>query len=314
MSAPSEAPPTYEAATSSTNSTGTASYLHPTPQSVRERNGIPPQSRRSMEDEARPLPEGWIRQYDSKEHHQFFVDTTVDPPRSIWKHPYDDERYLASLPEEERTLIQMRFHQPSEADLRAEATDDEDGEHAHANAGTTSSSSAQLPPRPEAAPKGIHKFGRKMKDKLTSSTHEERERERANRAQEERAAYERHQKIRAAMAKAMETGQPQLLGKDKNGKDVYIEPPAVDPGYGGYGGGFGGGYGGSAYGGRYPGGYGYNPYQTGIYATPNARYIRPAQPYNRGYGAGYGGGLGLPLAAGLGGGLLFGKPLHHSGL
>lgn len=45
------------------------------------KNGIPPQSRRSMEDENRELPPGWIRQYDPQEHHQFFVDTTANPPR-----------------------------------------------------------------------------------------------------------------------------------------------------------------------------------------------------------------------------------------
>lgn len=280
------APPTYEAATSSTNSTGTASYRH------QERNGIPPQSRRSMEDEARPLPAGWIRQYDAKEHHQFFVDTTKEPPRSIWTHPYDDETYLSSLSRAERAKISGMHRVPSEADMRAEDTDEDDHDHHHSHA------TAPLPQRPDAEPKGIHKLGRKMKDKFTSSTHAEREAERAKRAEEERRVYEMHQKIRRAMATAMETGQPQLLGKDKDGKDVYIEPPAQT----GYGGGYGG-----AYGGSYGGGYGYNPYDTGVYATPNSRYIRPAAPYSRPYGYGYGGGMGLPLAAGLGGGLLFGE-------
>merc|ERR1711939_1055393 len=76
-----------------------------------------------------------------------------------------------------------------------------------------------------------------MKDKLPSSSHEEREAQRRKRAQEEQEAYQRHLHIRRQMSKAMETGEPQLLGKDRNGKDVYIEPPQMPRGYPGYGGG-----------------------------------------------------------------------------
>ena len=42
---------------------------------------IPADRRRSMEDEHRSLPRGWVRQYDDRNHHQFFVDTNADPPR-----------------------------------------------------------------------------------------------------------------------------------------------------------------------------------------------------------------------------------------
>jgi hypothetical protein len=100
--------------------------------------------------------------------------------------------------------------------------------------------------------------------------------------------------MRIQMAKAAETGVPQLLGKDSDGKDVYIEPPGGPGGYDEFG---GGGYGGSAY--------GYNPYRQGPYADPNAKFVRPPNPYARPYGYGYGGGYGLPLL-GLGGGLLLG--------
>jgi hypothetical protein len=144
---------------------------------------------------------------------------------------------------------------------------------------------------------GPHKLGRKVKDKLTNSTHQEREEKRRKREEEERKMYAQHQHIRRQMSLAAETGQPQLLGKDSQGKDVYIEPPS-DP----YGGGFGsfGGYSGGR-------GYGYSPYSSqGVYNTPNARYIRPQQPYGRPYGYGYGGGYGLPIGLGLGGGLLLG--------
>jgi len=253
-----------------------------------------------MEDENRPLPDGWVRQYDSKEHHQFFVDTRANPPRSIWHHPYDDEIFMKSLPAQERTRIQGLHRIPTDTDIMHESSDEDD----HVGHGT-----GELPPRPEPPATGVHKLGRKLKDKVTSSTHEQREKEREQRAQDEERAYRAHQAIRAAMSKAAETGEPQLLGKDKDGKDVYIEPP--------YGSGQGmqgtTGFGGNA---GYPGtsrygdrGYGINPYSQGPYANPNARFIRPQDPYSRPYGGGYGGGYGLPLGLGLGGGLLGGSLL-----
>jgi hypothetical protein len=232
--------------------------------------------RRSMEDEARPLPHGWVRQYDSKAQHQFFVDTTAEPPRSIWHHPYDDETYLSSLSPSEREEIQKLHRVPTHADIEAESFADD--EHHHHSTGVH-----------EAPPKGVHKLGRRVKDKLTHSTHEEREARRREREEEERRAYAQHQHFRTQMAKAAEIGTPQLLGKDRDGKDVYIEPPGGPGGYG-YGGG---------------GAYGYNPYNQGPYGDPNAKFIRPPNPYERPYGYGYGGGYGLPLL-GLGGGLLLG--------
>lgn len=96
------------------------------------------------------------------------------------------------------------------------------------------------------------------------------------------------------MMKAEQTGQPQLVGKDRNGKDVYVEPPRAGGLYGGGGGMYGGG------------GYGYNPYQQSPYSNPNSVYTRPQVPYGRPYGYGYGGGLGMPLVGGLMGGMLLG--------
>lgn len=96
------------------------------------------------------------------------------------------------------------------------------------------------------------------------------------------------------MARAMQTGQPQFLCKDQQGRDVYIEPPGS------------GGRGYAAYGQQ---GYGYNPYSQGPYANPNVRFVRPSGPYGRPYGFGYGGGIGAPVAAGLLGGALLGGVL-----
>ncbi|KAG8870708.1 hypothetical protein FRB98_001386 [Tulasnella sp. 332] len=49
--------------------------------------------RLSIEDESRPLPEGWIRQLDPSSDHHFYVDTQTNPPRSIWVHPFEDPEW-----------------------------------------------------------------------------------------------------------------------------------------------------------------------------------------------------------------------------
>ncbi|KAL2042496.1 hypothetical protein N7G274_004989 [Stereocaulon virgatum] len=293
MTTPSDAPPSYEQITGSSSGAGAGSSRRPTETSTssttfyKERNGIPGLTRRSMEDEGRPLPYGWIRQYDPDNHHQFFVNTNVEPPKSVWHHPYDDEEYMNSLDPIERKKIQGMKRVPSEADIEAESSDDDEGHH-HSHSMKAAAGTAVLPPRPSGAEQsgGVTKFGRRMKDKMTGTTHEQRERKRIQRAEEERRTYQRHMELRQAMSRAAQTGQPQFIGKDHNGRDVYIEPPqgAGPP----------------------QGAYGYNPYQQGPYANPNATFIRPQYPYSRPYGGGYGGGFGLPLAGGLMGGALLG--------
>ncbi|KIW05565.1 uncharacterized protein PV09_03440 [Verruconis gallopava] len=286
---PNEPPPSYEQSTGRTK-IGTTG-LRTVPEA---RNGITPAQRRSMEDENRPLPDGWIRQFDHQSNHQFFVDTRANPPRSIWHHPYDDEQYLASLSPEEREIVTHLHRSISLKDIAVESSDDEAGsstkKHKHRTGEATVPSSSTAAGPSSAAqseqPRGLHKYGRKLKDKITGSTHEERERERYLRAQEEQQAYEAHLAFRRAMSRAIQTGQPQFLAKDQQGHDIYIEPPngpAIPPGARGY-----------------------NPYASGVYANPNARFVRPSNPYNRPYGSGYGGGYGLPIVGGLLGGALLG--------
>ncbi|KIO26810.1 hypothetical protein M407DRAFT_243553 [Tulasnella calospora MUT 4182] len=41
------------------------------------------------EEDLRPLPSGWIRQWDSRTENYFYVDTTANPPLSVWEHPED---------------------------------------------------------------------------------------------------------------------------------------------------------------------------------------------------------------------------------
>lgn len=205
-------PPTYEEATSS------ASF------SRRERNGITPEVRRSMEDQSRPLPTGWVRSFDLKTKHQFFVDTKAEPPRSIWHHPYDDDTYMDSVSPEERARIRGLTRHPSIHDVAAE-TSDEEGDHLdhssaaghrrHVSSATSSSGQGG----------GGRSLGRKMKDKITGTTHEQREAQRQEREQQERDMHRQHQIFRRGLSAAIETGQPQHLGEDDHGRAVYLEPP-----------------------------------------------------------------------------------------
>lgn len=279
-----DAPPSYAMATGSSTSSKPTTLEVPG-----ARNGIPPSKRRSMEDEHRPLPEGWIRQFDPKEEHQFFVDTKADPPRSIWHHPYDDEQYLSTLSSEERERIQEEERQRVEDFTPTTPSKASEGVASHSTGG--SSFPQDLPPRSSVSTsKGKSSFSDRFKEKVTGMTKEERGRERELREQQEREYYAAHQRFRQCVQQAQMTGQPQFFAKDRDGKEIYIEPPNM----GGYG-----PYGQSA-------GYGYNPYTSGPYANPNARFIRPGNPYSRPGGPGYGGGYGLPIAGGLLGGVLLG--------
>lgn len=307
-------PPPYEARSSGSSQPqpGNAAGIPPQDTNnltvpLRARNGIPPEERRSMEDSARALPDGWVRQYDPQTHHQFFVDTRATPPRSIWHHPHDDEQYLASLSDQERERIKSLQRVHSLADIEAESSDDDAaaaGSHSQASA-TPQRQQGLLDTGPEKLSTG-EKFGRKLKDKLTGSSHEERATKRERRAEAERQAYYQHQHIRRQIALAVETGEPQLLGRDSEGKEVWIEPPRGAPGLRGR-----------------PNAYMVNPWNRGGYfggppgmmAGPGNMYARPVGPYSRpygrgGYGYGYGGGLGMAPLLGLGvglgvGGLLF---------
>jgi hypothetical protein len=232
-----------------------------------------------MEDEMRELPPGWVRSFDPDSQHQFFVNTKVDPPRSIWVHPYDDDEFLSTLSPEERKKHTRMKRTVTLEDMAAEDSDDEGAHHDRSSRGK--STEPQLT--------GIHKFSRKLKDKVTGTTHTEREQQRVRRAEQERQAYLAHLRARQALMKAIQTGEPQFLYKNQRGEDVYVMPPN-------------GGY-------APRGGYGYNPYAQGPFGNPGMRYMRPAAPYGRPYGYGYGGGVGLPIAAGLLGGTILGGAL-----
>lgn len=288
------APPSYEQATGST------SFAR------RERNGIAPEVRRSMEDESRPLPDGWVRSFDPQAKHQYFVDTKVDPPRAIWHHPFDDEDYMDSVSPEERQRIKRLARHPSHHDVAAETTDEEDDSHKHLHSDANHHGAASGSGATTSQPK--RSLGRKMKDKLTGTTHDERASERRQREEMERDQLRQHQVFRQGLARAIETGQPQLLGEDDSGMEVYLEPP----------------------GSKFSGVQGVkrlSPYMQEVFYRPpgplnkRARHLRPEPlypggygPYARPYGAysrpngyGYGGGMGMmPLAGPLFGGMMLG--------
>ena len=68
-------------------------------------------------------------------------------------------------------------------------------------------------------------LGRKLKDHLTGTTHEERTAERTRRAAAEREMYRQHRILRRAMFEAMRSGRPQLMGRDENRVRVFLEAP-----------------------------------------------------------------------------------------
>ncbi|KAK5072470.1 hypothetical protein LTR51_005107 [Lithohypha guttulata] len=294
--ATSDAPPSYDTVTGSSSTTSSRPAASSHLQVPAAHNGIPAHHRRSMEDEHRPLPEGWVRQWDPKEQHQFFVNTKADPPQSIWHHPYDDDSYLSTLTSEQRERIQEEerqrmehYHDYDESSTSTKQSQASSGVPVSSHHTGSSSFPEELPPRTSgttaaASSSSHHKgFGEKFKEKVTGQTKEERQREREIRDQQEREYYEAHIRFRQCMQQAQITGQPQFFAKDRNGQEIYIEPPNM--------------MGGGGYGGR---GYGYNPYTSGPYANPNARFIRPqAGYYGRPYGRGYGGGMGMPIAGGL---------------
>ncbi|KAK3352086.1 hypothetical protein B0H65DRAFT_459900 [Neurospora tetraspora] len=362
MSNCEEPPPSYEQAMASSNTSrpgtsdtssrpgtsgGLQAHLHtdnllhvPGDDHHHGHDGIPTPTRLSMEDELRPLPEGWVRTYDPETNHQFFVDTKADPIRSIWHHPYDDEHFLNSLPPAERDRIEQLKHRNP-------------GPDSHSRPGSSRGAGSRAhSPQPPRSPRraGAHAdahpqrtqqqqqhdhdeeqktLGRKLKDALTGTTHSERVEARAAREEAEREALQQHLLLRRAMQKAMETSRPQLLGKDDNGVDLYLEPPGhMFPGVAGVKPltpwlsevfyerdrsngnvrqpGPPGRYlrpEGSMYGFGYGGGYdcGPSPMGGGRYARPQGPYARPMRPVV------YGGGLGLPLMAPMLGGVMLGS-------
>ncbi|GAA6029022.1 hypothetical protein JCM8097_001556 [Rhodosporidiobolus ruineniae] len=202
---------------------------------------IPSEDRQTMMDEARLLPQGWRREFDPASQHYFYVDTHASPPRSIWTHPLDDPEYLSSHPKEAKELA-ASYAPPEGAPPghgHGEEEKDKKGrDHVSAFEG-------------DGKGKGTEKrsLGRKMKDKLTGSTHEQRVAERKKRQEEEMKQYQSYLRRRQEILQAQQAGRYQPAYAAPAGPYMRAQPyygsgigmPAY--GYGGYGGYGYGGYG-----------------------------------------------------------------------
>jgi hypothetical protein len=319
MSVPQEPPPSYEQATATATSSSQTSHATSTTAATPRCNSLD-----SSSPQLRPLPEGWIRTFDRQTQHPFYVDTKANPPRSTWNHPYDDAQYLDSLPPSERQRIRSSRPNPQAhlevpgggGYLTAESTDEE-AFHSDDPAYRRQGSSSQREKR---------RLGRKFKDKITGTTHEQRAAERRRREQEERDAERQEEIFWKCMEDAIRSGRPQYLGKDRQGKDVFLEPPSGA----GLGGNLGGGYPGVISRRRLSPYLSEVEYRIGRRPGPEGRYLRPdggglGLGYSYGGGYGYGTGLGgvgyrrpvgggygrgfggLPLFAPILGGLMIGS-------
>jgi len=50
----------------------------------------------SAGDDSRPLPFGWVKEWDQTHNRWFYVDVRANPPRSTWDHPLDTENPSSS--------------------------------------------------------------------------------------------------------------------------------------------------------------------------------------------------------------------------
>lgn len=161
------------------------------------------EDRHSMEDESRPLPKGWVRDYDHVNKHHFYVDTTSNPPRSIWVHPFEDEQFRSEHPE---------LFKPIEASPS--------GSRSNATAGPSNESTG----KPEK--KG---FMQKMKDKAAEHA-AKKEEERRRREQLQREAIQRYVMRRQQLQQQGQQhmyGQGQLYGPPNAYGNGRYPPPGM---------------------------------------------------------------------------------------
>jgi len=250
--------------------------------------------------DARPLPAGWVKEFDPKTGRNFFVDSLAEPPRAIWVHPLEDPEFI-------------RLHRTEEDDHPD--SDDDHSHHSASNSRPPSVTTGKLQkeyPRDEkkshpdddhlrvpstegegSSHKGARSdekgkkrgFFGKLKDKAIG-TKEEREAARkareARAREEERLYYERRDAMLARRVQQMEREQA-----------AYERAGLAYP----------------------PGQYGYNgqvpPPQMNAYGGPTYQdpYVYGQSPYRNQRGYGGGGGGGTALIGGLLGGLLLGDLL-----
>lgn len=163
------------------------------------------------EEDQRPLPPGWIRQWDAGRRHEFYVDQQANhgAGRSTWVHPYQDPHYLASLPREQAAQVHW---DNTLYRLRRQGVD-------------VSMASPPLNVRPYAGSKpGVPPVGDPSR-KVGRQGRKENERRHAETLAEAQA------RLNYAFQVVRSTGRPMFLQRDTDGKDVVVLPPRlVQPG------------------------------------------------------------------------------------
>ncbi|WVR09412.1 hypothetical protein IAU60_006479 [Kwoniella sp. DSM 27419] len=264
-------------------------------------------TRRSMDDEQRDLPEGWVRCFDTKSQHAFYVDEKTK--RSTWLHPYDDPEFLRSLPDTHPAHPDSR----EARQIRKQSNDE------YAMEQQRKAKSAKGAEKKDESHGAAHhdkdherNWFQRKKDQVIG-TKEERAKAKADKA---RAREEQRKKLIEAQAiynrRRQELIQKQL--NDPATRRIY----AADPyGYsapltpfsraGGlysspYGYGYGGGYGRRGYGGLGYGGYGYGGGLGGPMLLGGGAGLMGGMMLGSAMGGGFGGGFGGDCGGGGGGG------------
>lgn len=143
-------------------------------------------------------------------------------------------------------------------DVKSPAAQDADGSYQRTEVSTDSTTagpsqelSELVPTASASSATSASRRRHRLKDKITGSTHEQRDAQRKERTQKENETYERHRLISQAFKDATRTGLPQYIGKDpETGADLYIEPTNAE-----------------------------RPPDAREYQNPNAKFITPAEAY-----------------------------------
>ncbi|EJD55063.1 hypothetical protein AURDEDRAFT_178889 [Auricularia subglabra TFB-10046 SS5] len=142
-------------------------------------------------EDKRPLPEGWIRQFDSNNNAWFYVDTRANPPRSIWVHPLDDPEYQRTHKDKDVAPAYSGYSAPAGPPPSASQSHPELGQHDKAN------KHAEKPQEKRGA------FG-KLKDKLVGSKEEREAHRQAELARREEERLRREQLLRERQQRIMQ--------------------------------------------------------------------------------------------------------------
>jgi hypothetical protein len=178
--------------------------------------------RQRLEDKNRLPPEEQIQHPGGKKWHRLLIERTQKATKSTTGPLCDETQHPKVLP----TV------QGQEPDSKSAISDtNTNSSSSYADDESDSDDASTIIPEKRGVrvnigfPGSIVMLGRKLKDRMTHTTHEEREMTRRLRAAERERVLRWEHKIRRTMSKAMDSGQPQYLHTDGDGMDVYVEPP-----------------------------------------------------------------------------------------